>query len=163
MTNFNERTNTFLYKNIPLPLYFRKGLCWLGVRDELETRTDYYIFTQVLLTIAALISHLGWGCSTVGHWAKALCLPWVSGILSPTGPNWLWPPRAHGYMIVSSSLLPLFFRLFSQVHLLLDSSVEGQYVTETGREGERERESLRKEQLVCWGQKCYNQFYLTFW
>ena len=25
MTNFNERTNTLLYKNIPLTLYSRKG------------------------------------------------------------------------------------------------------------------------------------------
>ena len=76
MTNFNERTNTLLYKNISLTLYSRKGWCWLCVRGELETGTDCYILTQVLLIIAALLSHLGWGCSTVGHWGpKALCLP----------------------------------------------------------------------------------------
>ena len=29
--DFNERTNTLLYKNIPLTLYSRKGWCWLCV------------------------------------------------------------------------------------------------------------------------------------
>ena len=46
MTNFNERTNTLLYKNISLTLYSRKGWCWLCVRDELETGTDCHILTQ---------------------------------------------------------------------------------------------------------------------
>ena len=78
MTNFNERMNTLLYKNISLTLYSRKGWCWLCVRSELEMGTDGYILTQVLLTIAALLSHLGWDCSTMGHWEpKALCLPLV--------------------------------------------------------------------------------------
>ena len=72
MTNFNERTHIFI-KNISLTLYSRKGWCWLCGRGTLETRTDCYILTQVLLTIAVLLSHLGWGCPTVGHWA--LCLP----------------------------------------------------------------------------------------
>ena len=76
MTNFNERANTLLYKNISLTLYSRKGWCWLCVRGKLETGTDCYILTQVLLTIPALLSHFGWGCSTMGHWGpKALCLP----------------------------------------------------------------------------------------
>ena len=76
MTNFNERTNTLLYKNISLTLCYRKGWYWLCVRGELETRTGGYILTKVLLTIAALLSHLGLGCSTICHWEpKALCLP----------------------------------------------------------------------------------------
>ena len=29
-------------------------------------------------------------------------------------------------------MLPLFFRLFTQVHLLIDGSVEGQYITGGG-------------------------------
>ena len=44
---------------------------------------------KVLLTIAALLSHLGWDCSTVGHWGpQALSLQADShaGIFSP---NWL--------------------------------------------------------------------------
>ena len=50
MTNFNERTNTLLYKNISLTLYSRKGWCWLCVRGELETGIDCYIDPAVLLT-----------------------------------------------------------------------------------------------------------------
>ena len=42
MTNFNERTNTLLYKNISLTL-FSKGGCFSCVRGELETGTDCYI------------------------------------------------------------------------------------------------------------------------
>ncbi len=48
LQNFNERTNTLLYKNIISPTLFLKGWCWLCVRDELETGTDCYL-TQVLL------------------------------------------------------------------------------------------------------------------
>ena len=43
MSNFHERTNTLLYKNIPLTLYSRKVWCWLCVRGELEKGTDCYI------------------------------------------------------------------------------------------------------------------------
>ena len=69
--------------------------------------------TQVLLmTIAALLSHLGWGCSTVGHWGpKALCLP-----LALTSASCLQLTRAvwaPGYIIVShppaSAVLPLIY------------------------------------------------------
>ena len=43
---------------------------WVGDGDRL------LYWPRVLLTIAALLPHLGWGCSTVGHWGpKALCLP----------------------------------------------------------------------------------------
>ena len=44
---------------------------------------------KVLLNIAALLPHLGWGCSTVGHWgpqALSMQADSHSGILSP---NWL--------------------------------------------------------------------------
>ena len=126
--DFNERTNTLLYKNISLTLYSRKGWCWLCVRGELETGTDCCKLTQDLLTIAALLSHLDWGCSTVGHWGP--CGPQSTscshtGILSPTGSN--WPKPSVSWFDVH--LLPLSFRLFTQVHPLIDGSVEGQYVT----------------------------------
>ena len=123
MTNFNERTNMLLYKNIISHTLFLKGWCWLCVRDELETGTDCYIDPAVLL------SHLGWGCSTVGHWGpQALSLQADShaGILSPTDSN------RPGHLVILLShahLLPLFFRLFTQVHLLIDGLVEGQYIT----------------------------------
>ena len=116
MMNFNERTNTLLYKNISLTLYSRKGWCWLCVRGELETGTEYYILPQVLLTIAALLSHLGWGCSTVSHWgSKSLCLPLALTSascpqLTPTDSSCLCP----GYIIVShppaSAVLPLIYK-----------------------------------------------------
>ena len=95
MTNFNERTNTLLYKNISLTLYSRKGWCCLRVRGELETGTDCYILTQVFLTIAALLSHLGWGCSTVRFGLLSSLGPLSAagsqfGILSPTDSNSNW-------------------------------------------------------------------------
>ena len=107
--DFNEQTNTLLYKNISLTLYSWKGWCWLCVRGELETGTDCYILTQVLLTIAALLSHLGWGCSTVGHWGpKALCLPLT--LTSASCCQLTWAP---GYIIISrppaSAVLPLIY------------------------------------------------------
>ena len=48
------------------------------------------------------------------------------GILSPTHSN------HPGHLVILLSdihLLPLFFRLFTQVHLLIEGSVEGQYIT----------------------------------
>ena len=92
---FNERTNTLLYKNISLTLYSRKGWCWLCVRGELETGTDCYILTQVLLTIAALLSHLGWVAQlwvtegpkpSVCHWLSIqhLVSNWLQLQLTPT-------------------------------------------------------------------------------
>ena len=129
MTNFNERTNTLLYKNISLTLYSRKGWCWLCVRGELETGTNCSILTQVLLTIAALFSHLGWGYSTVGHWEpKALCLPLA--LTSVSCPQ-LTPTATDSsrlspdYIFFDAHLLRLVFRLFTQVHLLIDGSDEG--------------------------------------
>ena len=76
-------------------------------------------------TIAALISHLGW-----------VAQPWVTeGLAAPSLQadshavhplsNWFELPRAPGHV----HLLPLFFRLFTQVHLLIDGSVKGQYIT----------------------------------
>ena len=123
-TSMNERIHFFMkYISHTLSL---KGWCFLRVRGEWrQGRTA--ILTQVLLTIAALLPHVGLGCSTVGHWEpKALCPATGShfGILSPTDSN------RPGHLVISLShvhLLPLFFRLFTQVHLLIDDSVEGQY------------------------------------
>ena len=117
MKNFNEGTNTLLYKNISLILYSRKGWCWLCVRGELETGTDCYILTQVLLTVATLLPHLGWGCSTVGHWGpKALCQPLALNSapclqLTPTPTD--SSPLCPGYIFVwrpsASTVFPLIF------------------------------------------------------
>ena len=87
------------------------------------------ILTKVLLTKAALLSHLGWGCSTVGHWGpKALCLPLA--LTSASCPQQTQTaPGTWLYYCLNVHLLPLFFHFFTQVHLLIDGSVEGQYIT----------------------------------
>ena len=129
----NERTH-YLYKNISLTLYSRKGWCWLCVRGELERRTDSYTLTQVLLAIAALLSRLGWDGSNRGsrRAASPQSASWYS--------RWHLVPNLLQLQLTQAvcvlviflfdvHLLPLFFRLFTQVHLLIDGSVEGQYVT----------------------------------
>ena len=70
MTNFNERTNTLLYKNIISHTLFSKGLMlvvcerWAGDGDRLQYWPSSTSFSSWL------------GYSTVGHWGpKALCLP----------------------------------------------------------------------------------------
>ena len=168
MTNFNERTNRLLYKNISLTLNSRKGWCWLCVRGELETGTDCYILIPSSSDHSST-SFASWlGCSTVGHWGpKALCLPLALNSAScpqltptPTGTDhsstsfafWLgwssmghWGPKALCLPLALNSnwLKPSVFRLyfcltytcsclFTQVHLLIDSSVEGQYITHIG-------------------------------
>ena len=60
---FTERTNTLLYKNMYLSPFILDVVCERWV----ETGTDCYIDQLLLQTIAALLSHLGWGCSTEGH------------------------------------------------------------------------------------------------
>ena len=75
MMNFNERTNTHLYKNIISHNLFLIGWCFCCVWEMSWRRNRPLYWPQVLLTITALLPHLGWGCSTVGHWGpKALCL-----------------------------------------------------------------------------------------
>ena len=68
MTNFNERTNTLLYKNIISQTLFLKGWCWLCVRDELETGTDCYIDPNFFYNHSSTSFSSWLGCSTVGHW-----------------------------------------------------------------------------------------------
>ena len=84
---------------------------------------------QVLLIIAALLSHSGWA-ATVGHWGrKALCLPLALNSASCLQLTTTLTDSSHLWFLFNAHLLPLFFRLFTQVHLLIDGSVEGQYVT----------------------------------
>ena len=100
---------------------------WAGGGDRL------LYWPQVLLTIAALLSHLCW----VAH-------PWVIEGPKPSVCRWLsirhlvtnWLQlqltQAVSVLVIflfDVHLLPLFFRLFTQVHLLIDGSVECQYVT----------------------------------
>ena len=73
----NERTHFFIkiYPSHFILERVAKGLMlvvcerWVGDGERL-------LFGSQVLTIAALLPHLGWGCSTVGYWGpKALCLP----------------------------------------------------------------------------------------
>ena len=136
MTNFNERTNPLLYKIISLTLHSRKGWCFLCVRGELETGIDCYILTQSSSDHSSTSFSSWLGCSTAGHWgAKAFCLPLALNSascpqLTPTAtgtdPSRLW------HLVIWLSyvyLLLLFLCLFTQMHFLIDGSVEGQYIT----------------------------------
>ena len=87
-TSMNERT--LFFKKIYLSHFILErvdvGCVWEVIWRQGQTATHW---PKVLLTIAVLLPHLGWGCSTVGHWGlQALSLHAVShaGILSP---NWL--------------------------------------------------------------------------
>ena len=125
MTNFNERTNTLLFKNISLTHYSRKVWCWLCVRGELEAGTDCYILTQSSSDHSSNSSSFWLGCSTVDHWGPKPSV-WTRFSLRwhPIS-NWLKPSVSWLYFCLTSTC----FRLVTQVHLLTDGSVEGQYVT----------------------------------
>ena len=116
--DFNERTNTLLYKNISLTLYSRKGWCWLCVRGELKTGTDCYILTPSPSDHSSTSIAFWLGCSTVGHWGpKALCLPLALSSasclqLAPT----LTGSSRLGHLVIWLSniyLLLLFLHLFT--------------------------------------------------
>ena len=116
--DFNERTNTLLYKNITLTLYSRKSWCFLHVRGELETGTDCYKLTQSSSDHSSTSSSFWLSCSTVGHWGpKPSVWSWFSlrhlvPLLTPTATgtwtdsncncnsNSLKPSVAPGYIIV---------------------------------------------------------------
>ena len=116
MTNFNERTNTLLYKNVISHTLFSKGWWLLCVRSELETEQTA-ILTQSSsdhssTSFESWLAAQPWvteGCETLRLQAGS-----HAGILSPIDSNSLAP----GYIIVYVHLLPLFFRLFTQVHSL---------------------------------------------
>ena len=132
-TNFNERMNTLLYKNISLTLYSRKGdvsCVW-----EVSGDKDGLLFWPKFFLAHSRNSFSSW---------LGVAQPWVTvdrkalsqqpgsqfGILSPTDSNRL------GHLVILLSdihPLPLFFRLFTQEHLLIDGSAEGQYLTIIGK------------------------------
>ena len=87
------------------------------------------ILTQVLLvTIAALLLQLGWCCSTVGHnGPKPSVCRWLS--MRYLVSNCLKPSVHLVILLFNAHLPPPFFRLFTQVHLLINGLVKGQYIT----------------------------------
>ena len=123
MTNFNERTNTLLYKNIITLTLFSEGWCCCVWEMSWRLGRTAILTPSSSSTIAALLSHLGWGCSTVGQ-PKALCLPLALNLASC-----LQLTRTVLHLVILLNVHLLFFCLFTQVHLLIDNSVEGQYIT----------------------------------
>ena len=80
---------------------------------------------KVLLTIAALLPHLCWVAQPwVTEGPKPTVWSWFSLCWHPIS-NWLKPSVSWLYFCFTSTC----FRLFTQVHLLIDGLVEGQYVT----------------------------------
>ena len=147
-TSMNERTRFFI--KIYLSHIIRKGWCWLCVRGELETEIDCHILTQSSSDHSSTSLIFWMACSTVGPEGPSPLFGSGShsGTLSPT--------VAPGYIIVWRSrictefnhvhrsrwysdifdwmnLFPPFLCLFTQVHLLIDGSVEGQYVTDRNK------------------------------
>ena len=115
MTNFNERTNTLLYKNISPTLYSRKSWCWFCVRGELETGTDCCIMTQSSSDHSS--TSLSWlGLLNRGSVCKLILTVASSPQLTPTPPETRNDPKpsvAPGYIIVlrtpASAVPPLFY------------------------------------------------------
>ena len=97
MNDFNKRTNTLLYKNINLSHFILERVMFV-VWEMSWRRGQTAILTQVLLvTIAALLPHLGLGCSTMGHRGpqSPQSTSWFS--LRHLVSNWLKPP---GHLVI---------------------------------------------------------------
>ena len=89
-TNFNERTNTLLYKKYISHTLFSKELMLVVCKRWVETRTDCYLDPSSSSTIAALLSHLCW---VAQPWATEDPKPSVCRLLSiwHLVSNWLKP------------------------------------------------------------------------
>ena len=123
--------NTLLYKNINLSHFIFERVMFVVCEKLMETRTDCYIYPS---------SSLNYSSSSFTSWLGLLnrgslraqspqSASWFS-LWHPVS-NWLEPPRHLVILFSNAHLLLLFFRLFTQVHLLIDSSVKGQYITFT--------------------------------
>ena len=92
-----------------------------------ETRTDSYIDPS---------SSLDHSSTSFASWVAQ---PGVTKNPMPSVCSWFWlrhpvsnwlEPLGHLVILFSNAHLHLlFFRIFTQVHLLIDGSVEGQYIT----------------------------------
>ena len=125
----NERIHFFIKIYISHTL-FSIGWCFCCVWEMSWRRGQIAILTPSSSSIiAALLSHLGWVAQprvTEGRKALNLQAGSHAGILSPPVLN----RPGHLFILLSHAhLLPLFLPLFTQVHLLIDGSVEGQYIT----------------------------------
>ena len=129
----NERTHFFIKIYLSHFILERVdvGCMWEVSWRRGQTATYW---PQVLLTIAALLSHSGWAAqSWITEGPKPSVCRWLS--IRHLVSNWLQLQLTQAVCVLviflfDVHLLPLFFRLFTQVHLLIDGSVEGQYVTQ---------------------------------
>ena len=105
MTNFNEWTNTLLYKKYSSDTFFSKGLMlvvcerWVGDGDRL-LHTDPSSSDQSNTSFSSWLGLLNRGSLRAQSSLSAVGSRF--GILSPTdsNSNWLEPPRAPGYIII---------------------------------------------------------------
>ena len=116
----NKRTHFFI--KIYVSHFILGRRCFLCVRGELEMGTDCYILTQSSSDHSST-SFASWlGCSTVGHCLELVLTPLASylqlELTQAVCGTWLY-----------LCLTPTCFRLFTLVHLLIESLAEGQYVT----------------------------------
>ena len=124
MTNFNEWTNTPLYKNIISHTLFSKGWClWCVIGEWRQGRTAILTQQYFFLILA------GFAQLWVTEGPKPSVCHWLS--LWHLVSNWFEPSVHLVILLFNEHLLPLFFHLFTQVHLLIDGSVKGQYITIT--------------------------------
>ena len=121
--------NTVLYKNIISHTLFLKGWCWLCVRGELETGTDCYFDPKFFFNHSST-SFSSW-LGVAQPWITEGHKPSVCKLILTLASYLLltWTVCTLVILLFNAHLLLLFFRLFTQVHLLIDHSVEGQYIT----------------------------------
>ena len=126
----NERTHFFIKRYVS-HFILERG-CFLCVRGELETGTDCYILTPSSSDHSSTFFAIWLSCSTVGHWGpKPIVWSWFSLRWHPIS-NWLQLQlQLNLTQAVCVLVIFLFdvYLLFIQVHLVIDSSVESQYVT----------------------------------
>ena len=124
-TSMNERIHFFI--KIYLSHFILERVDVPCVWEMNRRQGQLAILTQVLLTIAALLPHLGWVAQLwVTVCPKPSVCRWLS--LRHLVSNCLEPSVHLVILLFNIHLLPLSFRLFTHVHFLIDSSVEGQYI-----------------------------------
>ena len=121
----NERTHFFRKIFISHTLFSMFLWC---VRDEWRQGQTAILTLLLLLTIVALLPHLALGCSPRGRWEpqpSVYKLALTVAFLSPTNST------AAGtclYSFITATCFRFFFRLFTQVHLLIWYLGEGSYI-----------------------------------
>ena len=127
MRNIIKHNDELLWTNEHTSLYISHTLFSKGVMLVVCVR--WAEDGDRLLHWPSSTSFSSWlGCSTMGYWGpKALCL--LLALNSASCLQLTWTVWHLVILLFNAHLLPLFFRLFTLVHLLIDCLVEGQYIT----------------------------------